>query len=670
MLQAIENTNLNGLVYVNEGMAKDRQETVLSAIAQSITGNLTVRVKVCPIDAGVGYTDENTIFAADDETILKVFQRHDRKPVNPFLMRLKIVVHETLHALFTPYKELAAQTLSLALEGYPPNKVSHIFNVIEDLIIESREPSVFGGWVHSAFLYGSYVNFMCSPRIEQNAPKDQWEAAVINLRDSINLNMGMRLKGRFSSWKAGELYSRTRPMLERVVNLSYTGADKFNLMKDIARMIIDAFPDTKKLSDEEMSRKPLDSRVAQLPDMPRNVMLPDMDGTEKNRAHIDRDNAEKSQENEGEAANDKGDNGSSSEDAQNPAYDENSQGNDTFEHEDMKDNSSDSDLTESDDKMDSERKISKILKQINQYALGLEKMENNSSMSDTLIARDFGSVFKHIEKHTGSLTVLPEDRAFYNESIRGNIRLIRSLHALFKKELKRIKDEDEYYSSGRIDPVRYNTHSKRSVDFFKRPLGDSGLNEAAITVRIDQSGSMSNRYSKRGKKLCNEAGELACVLTEVFIGLSVSLQVAGFAEVGDEEEHEIFKEFSSSTTPKEAVAKSRLNKSSATPTGWTIYQGITELMRRPEKNKVFILITDGYPSSQVSKYFMSINHIRKYIREAESNGIAFLCLLVGECEPSLHHKIFGDSLIVANRNTSLAVAISPKLKKTAKKWNN
>ena len=135
MLQAIENTNLNGLVYVNEGMAKDRQETVLSAIAQSITGNLTVRVKVCPIDAGVGYTDENTIFAADDETILKVFQRHDRKPVNPFLMRLKIVVHETLHALFTPYKELAAQTLSLALEGYPPNKVSHIFNVIEDLII-------------------------------------------------------------------------------------------------------------------------------------------------------------------------------------------------------------------------------------------------------------------------------------------------------------------------------------------------------------------------------------------------------------------------------------------------------------------------------------------------------------------------------------------------------
>ena len=136
------------------------------------------------------------------------------------------------------------------------------------------------------------------------------------------------------------------------------------------------------------------------------------------------------------------------------------------------------------------------------------------------------------------------------------------------------------------------------------------------------------------------------------------------------EEHEIFKEFSSSHTPKESVAKSRLNKSSATPTGWTIYQGVHELKMRPEKNKVFILITDGYPSSQISEQFMSTNHIRRHIRNAEKEGIAFLCLLVGECEPALHHKLFGDSLVVANRNTSLAVAISPKLKKIAKKWNN
>lgn len=215
------------------------------------------------------------------------------------------------------------------------------------------------------------------------------------------------------------------------------------------------------------------------------------------------------------------------------------------------------------------------------------------------------------------------------------------------------------------------SHRKKTVELFKRPLEESGANDAAITVRIDQSGSISNRFSRRGRKLCDEAGELACVLTEVFTDLRVCLQVTGFAEVGTEEEHEIFKEFTSNTTPKESVAKSRLNKSSATSTGWTIYHGIKELKARQEKNKVFILITDGYPSSQVSKQFMSINHIRKLIREAQKEDIAFLCLLVGECEPGIHHKLFGDSLVVAsNSSISLAAAISHKLKKIAKRWNN
>ena len=101
------------------------------------------------------------------------------------------------------------------------------------------------------------------------------------------------------------------------------------------------------------------------------------------------------------------------------------------------------------------------------------------------------------------------------------------------------------------------------------------------------------------------------------------------------------------------------------------YIGIKELKARQEKNKVFILITDGYPSSQVSKQFMSINHIRKLIRKAQKEYIAFLCLLVGECEPGIHHKLFGDSLVVAsNSSISLAAAISPKLKKIAKRWNN
>lgn len=641
---------------LNETMSYERQETILSAIAQSITGNLTVKVHIRPTNTGESYTDRNDIYVGDDESLLKVYVRlNRRKKVNPFLMRLKLVAHETLHSLFTPYKIYESERVSLVLEGYSPHQVKHVFDVIENLIIETREPSVFGGWLHSAFLYGSYTQYSCTRKLQYIHDHLQWETAILNLQNTCNLEDGMRLRGHFSSEKAKDLYERTKPMIEDILNSSHSTSDKVAIIKDVVRMVIDTFPETRSVSDEELHRKPMNSRTADLPSIEENLLLPDETGQESELTDEDkRENKENSEERNADRDNtddkhlEEGETGEESEDAEN-----------------------EKDFSENEErKFDSDRKLNKLMKQINQYAVSLERIEKNSCMSENAITKEFGENIAHVEKHTGSLTVLPEDREFYRKSVMENKQLIRSLNALFKKELKRIRDEDEYFTSGKIDPVRVVSYRRKTVELFKRPLGDSGTNEAAITVRIDQSGSMSNRYSRRGRKLCDEAGELACVLTEVFADLKVSLQVCGFAEVGVEEEHEIFKEFNSSTTPRETVAKSRLNKSSATPTGWTIYQGIQELKARQEKNKVFILITDGYPSSQVSRLFMSINHIRKHIRNAQKEGIAFLCLLVGECEPSLHHKIFGDSLIVAGSSTSLAVAISPKLKKVAKRWNN
>lgn len=76
------------------------------------------------------------------------------------------------------------------------------------------------------------------------------------------------------------------------------------------------------------------------------------------------------------------------------------------------------------------------MKQINQYAVSLERIEKNSCMSENAITKEFGENIAHVEKHTGSLTVLPEDREFYRKSVMGNKQLIRSLNALFKKSLR------------------------------------------------------------------------------------------------------------------------------------------------------------------------------------------------------------------------------------------
>ena len=206
-LSEARNYNLRN---VYEGMSYERQEKVLSAIAQSVTGNLTVRVFIRDDVAGDGgYTENNEIFVGNDESILAAFVRPDGKMINPFLMRLKEVAHETLRSLFTPVKQYEQELVSMSLEGYSPHQVKHIFDVIENLIVDSREPSIFGGWLHSAFLYGSYSDYVCSPRLQHTPEQLQWERAISHLQNSFHLDEGMRLKGHFNSDKSEALYEKT-----------------------------------------------------------------------------------------------------------------------------------------------------------------------------------------------------------------------------------------------------------------------------------------------------------------------------------------------------------------------------------------------------------------------------------------------------------------------------
>ena len=94
-------------------MSYDRQEKILSAIAQSITGNLTMRVFIRENVSGKSaYTDNNDIYVGTDENIVSSFTRLDGKRINPFLMRLKEVAHENLRALFTPHKAYEKELVS------------------------------------------------------------------------------------------------------------------------------------------------------------------------------------------------------------------------------------------------------------------------------------------------------------------------------------------------------------------------------------------------------------------------------------------------------------------------------------------------------------------------------------------------------------------------------
>lgn len=62
MITDLKETGIPALRTVQDGMSVQRQEHLFSAIAQSITGNLTVRVKIAYLQGRVGYTDGNCIY--------------------------------------------------------------------------------------------------------------------------------------------------------------------------------------------------------------------------------------------------------------------------------------------------------------------------------------------------------------------------------------------------------------------------------------------------------------------------------------------------------------------------------------------------------------------------------------------------------------------------------
>lgn len=356
--------NTDSITSISDTMSYERQEHILSAIAQSITGNLSIKVHIQPTNTGESYTERDDVFVGDDDSLLKVYKSPNRrKKINPFLKRLNDVAHECLHSLFTPYKIYESEIVSMEQEGYSPYQVKHLFDTIENLIIETREPSIFGGWLHAAFLYGSYAQFSCTRKLQYVSDYLQWETAVMNLQNTCNLDEGMILKGHFSSRKAENLYINTKPLLQQILNISHSTSDKAALIKEVVRMVIETFPETTSVSDEELRRKPMSSRTADLPSMEETFVLPDEKGKDSELTN------EKKQSNDEQDQKNK--KKKSSDDNSNEKLDKESDIN-----EENEDTNTEKEFSENEERQfNSDRKLNKLMKQINQYTLAMDRIE-------------------------------------------------------------------------------------------------------------------------------------------------------------------------------------------------------------------------------------------------------------------------------------------------------
>lgn len=156
--------------------------------------------------------------------------------------------------------------------------------------------------------------------------------------------------------------------------------------------------------------------------------------------------------------------------------------------------------------------------------------------------------------------------------------------------------------------VYRNTETGKRV--FKETADVLSL-DCAVTLLVDQSGSMSSRSK------ITYASAAACALNEVFDRIGVKCRVAGFTDTLDETINYLHKDFNDKVqTPELArrMANSAVDIMSGNADGENILWEYEKLVVRTEKRKVFIVLSDGMPADSKGKY-----NVTQYTKNVISN---------------------------------------------------
>lgn len=619
-----------------------KEEEILSAIAQSITGNHSLKVI---IGNNLGCTNGNAIYVGNDDVIDNTFKvAHDN-----FLMRLKLMVHETLHCVYTPFDYMISRVNSLANNLSKDEKVVfHIFNMLEDICIEAQVKNVFGGWLLKGFEYGSDIAKKSATNIEDDDPLTEWFNACMQYRDAQNAT-DKKLKGHFRT-EAKEVFEETILKLNNIYNFN---VQRMFVFEDIAEKVLTLYRG--KTPDINLSTQ---SNVKENAENGASVSFPNMDK--------DDDNMTKSKENSDDKGKDNADSPKGSEEnSDDKSEHSTSSSEDNGENSDDKAENStggSEDGGEGSDDSNTTAKNSTDTNSIDSFKKNddVDSSENDDSTRNlireaTKFAKSFASQDDENVKVYESLRRNEERIASYECIVKDNQALIKTFENVFRKELKRLKNEVLYGTSGRYDPLKAATDGHRTVNVFKSRRNEGEEKDAAVLISIDESGSM------RGEKMRN-AKRLAVSITESLFK-KVKVQVEGWTSECYDNFTNLYKSFDSKLTHNILAYP----ETGSTPLGYALERANNLFAKRSERNKVFFMITDGKPGCDTPKYMDPV-FIRKEVLKMKKNGIEPIVLVIGDNrEFSYYHNLFGDSFISINfDNTHWVKKVANKLKKAAR----
>lgn len=220
------------------------------------------------------------------------------------------------------------------------------------------------------------------------------------------------------------------------------------------------------------------------------------------------------------------------------------------------------------------------------------------------------------------------------------------LHKSLEMILRGKRADQRNQRKGTLDTRSlYKVGTNSQNIFYKK--GKPMLADCAVFELIDNSGSMSGAKFKFARLT---AGALEIAL-HGFAKLKISLFNTNYPQTI----HNTVKDFEDPEFHGKSIAAGSLKNSSinaggGNKDGYSIRVATAELLKRPEKMKILLILSDGVPTDYKGGIPEGIKDVKAAVAEAKKKGIIVVTFLIGsarevESNKSQHINMYGRSLL-------------------------
>ncbi len=694
--------------------AWEREKRTLARIYKGVTKRKTKIIDI-PAETGeLGFTSaDGNIHLAQEHPIMDGLDADEKK-----FFRMGVFAHEMLHQIYSDFKIL--EKTQTALNPMEKQIYANLFNLIEDPAIEFMAPDVIGGSVLKALRFMIQTVYQKSPGIDES-PEGfaQYANALVmfgdkgivkgHFTDELAADMFRKTCGRFNeavenpdpkfrSDMAVELMEETRPLweifsyedLEKMLE-SFAGHESEEPPADGIGMPMPAG----KSDSASKARKKIVSAMEEEPPVEADS---ENDGNLGKAGDGDPSEDDFCFEDDPAPANgpektkgEKEDNGTSDDDSfrfEKPedvspgTEDEGREENSPSPSDDPKNDSGtkkgmdgineklDTDPDDMEDEITVDEKDLAWMDEADEASekeLRTEEKEIEEPGIDESIEPNFYPKGKYSMKNS-SVPIAEHAIETYTKKYGEIVQKYAVSKTAFVKRLKRIFDTDqakkEYKKSGKVNIKRY-TGSRKTARIFERRTAPKGIDDLAVTILVDESGSMNAREIDTPRYQI--ARECAIMLTESFADLKVPVYVLGFSadEFGYSAEHYHYIKWKN--TLRERYRLLQIQAKANNFDSMSVNYAAEILKKRRAEHKLLIVISDGIPAccaiDQKQGYADTKESIRMARKDMDVLGIA-----VGNDLTEQIQYLYGKNFIHITDVNAAFANISKEIADIVKRW--